>query len=152
MARSLSKGDVSWFQCGQLNVCYNAVDRHVLTGGKGDQVAMIWEGDEPNEVRRITYTELLAKVSQIANALKSQGVQKGDVVTIYMPMIPELPVTMLACARIGAAHSIVFAGFSADALAARITAAQSAVVVTSVLGQRAGKTVPIEGNRGCCTL
>jgi acetyl-CoA synthetase len=139
---SLLDGDVAWFNGGKLNVCYNAVDRHVLNG-KGDDIAMIWEGDEPTDVLHITYAQLLRKVCQIANALKSQGVQKGDIVTIYMPMVPELAATMLACARMGAVHSVVFAGFSADALAARLTAAASTVLVTAVSGQRGGKTVPL---------
>lgn len=140
---SLSDGDVSWFQGGKLNVAYNAIDRHVQKG-KGDKVAMIWEGDEPDDVLHITYNDLLRKVSQIANALRAQGVKKGDVVTIYMPMIPELPMTMLACARIGAVHSVVFAGFSAEALAQRIAAAQSKFVVTANVGVRAGKAIALK--------
>lgn len=140
---SLEAGDVAWFLNGKLNVCYNAVDRHVLEG-KGDEVAMIWEGDEPTDVLEITYEQLMRKVCQIANALKSQGVKKGDIVTIYMPMIPELPATMLACARIGAVHSVVFAGFSADALSSRIVAAQSTLVVTAVTGKRGGKSVELK--------
>lgn len=140
---TLQDGNVCWFPGGQLNVCYNAVDRHVLQG-HGDKVAMIFEGDEPTDVRHITYDDLLYKVSQIANALKSQGVQKGDVVTIYMPMIPELAMTMLACARIGAVHSVVFAGFSSEALASRISAAKSKFVVTADQGRRGGKAIPLK--------
>lgn len=98
-------GDFTFFAGGKLNVCYNAIDRHVYERN-GEDIAMIWEGDEPTDVKTYTYNELLQHVSRIANALKSQGVQKGDVVTIYMPMIPELPMTMLACARIGAPHSV----------------------------------------------
>lgn len=112
-------GDIAWFAGGKLNVCYNAVDRHVAAG-KGDQTAIVWEGDEPDDIRKITYLDLQRKVSQIANALKAMGVKKGDVVTLYMPMVPELAMTMLATARIGAVHSVVFAGFSSEALAQRI--------------------------------
>eukprot|EP00522_Entomoneis_paludosa_P001272 CAMPEP_0172472682 /NCGR_PEP_ID=MMETSP1065-20121228/68469_1 /TAXON_ID=265537 /ORGANISM="Amphiprora paludosa, Strain CCMP125" /LENGTH=793 /DNA_ID=CAMNT_0013230835 /DNA_START=66 /DNA_END=2448 /DNA_ORIENTATION=- len=141
---SLDEGDVTWFAGGKLNVAYNAIDRHVLEG-KGEQTALLWEGDEPDQIRRITYRELQQRVSQIANALKARGVQKGDVVTLYMPMIPELCMTMLACARIGAVHSVVFAGFSAEALAQRITAANSKTVVTANVGKRGGKTIDLKG-------
>lgn len=137
---SLMDGDVTWFAGGKLNVCYNAIDRHVHSKHAND-VAIIWEGDEPDDIRSLTYKELLGKVSQIANALKSQGVKKGDVVTIYMPMVPELAMTMLACARIGAVHSVVFAGFSSEALAARISAAQSKFVVTADIGLRGTKKI-----------
>lgn len=124
-------------------MCYNAIDRHVKNKASND-IAMIWEGDEPTDVRHLTYEDLLRKVSQIANALKAQGVQKGDVVTIYMPMIPELAMTMLACARIGAVHSVVFAGFSSEALASRVKAAQSKFVVTADTSVRAGKKIPLK--------
>jgi acetyl-CoA synthetase len=144
MRGSLDDGDVSWFAGGKLNVCYNAVDRHVKNKGSND-VAMIWEGDEPDDIRTLTYADVLRKVSQIANALKAQGVRKGDAVTIYMPMIPELAMTMLACARIGAVHSVVFAGFSAEALASRISAAKSKFVVTADIGLRGGKQIPLKG-------
>ena len=102
------QGDFTFFAGGKLNVCYNAIDRHVYerNGKGGSDIAMIWEGDEPTDIKTFTYNELLQQVSRIANALRSQGVQKGDKVTIYMPMIPELPMTMLACARIGAPHSV----------------------------------------------
>ena len=136
-------GDVAWFAGGKLNVCYNAIDRHIAAG-KADDVALIWEGDEPDDIRKLTYSELLRKTSQIAHALKVQGVRKGDVVTIYMPMIPELLMTMLACARLGAIHSVVFAGFSSEALAQRISAAASSIVVTADVGRRAGKTIPLK--------
>jgi acetyl-CoA synthetase len=144
MRGSLDDGDVSWFAGGKLNVCYNAIDRHVKNKESND-VAMIWEGDEPDDIRTLTYADVLRKVSQIANALKAQGVRKGDVVTIYMPMIPELAMTMLACARIGAIHSVVFAGFSAEALASRISAAKSKFVVTADIGLRGGKQIPLKG-------
>lgn len=136
-------GDIRWFAGGKLNMAYNAIDRHV-EAGKGAQVAMIWEGDEPNETRKLTYLDLQRLVSQIANALKASGVKKGDVVTIYMPMIPELPATMLACARMGAVHSVVFAGFSAEALAQRIAAARSKFVVTADAGRRGGKPIDLK--------
>ena len=124
------KGPVSikWFEGGQTNIAYNCLDRHLET--KGDQAAIIWEGNEPGEQRTITYNELHAEVSKFANVLKSRGVKKGDRVSIYMPMIPELAVAMLACARIGAIHSIVFGGFSADALGDRIADATCTTLIT----------------------
>jgi acetyl-CoA synthetase len=137
-------GDVRWFTGGKLNVCYNALDRHVASS-KANDLALVWEGDEPDDIRKFTYSELLRKVCQISNALLALGVQKGDVVTVYMPMIPELAMTMLACARIGAVHSVVFAGFSAEALAQRISAAQSKYVLTADIGKRAGKSIPLKG-------
>ena len=136
----LTNGDVRWFAGGKLNAAYNALDRH-----NPDDLAIIWEGDEPDDVRKITFGEMLGKVSQIANALKAKGVKKGDVVTIYMPMIPELAMTMLACARIGAVHSVVFAGFSAEALASRVKAANCATVVTGDYGMRGGKKINLKG-------
>mmetsp|Transcript_12157 Transcript_12157/g.28851 ORF Transcript_12157/g.28851 Transcript_12157/m.28851 type:complete len:706 (+) Transcript_12157:97-2214(+) len=135
----LTSGDVRWFAGGKLNAAYNALDRH-----NPDDLAIIWEGDEPDDVRKITFGEMLGKVSQIANALKARGVKKGDVVTIYMPMIPELAMTMLACARIGAVHSVVFAGFSAEALASRVKAANCATVVTGDYGMRGGKKIDLK--------
>lgn len=144
MTGSLDHGDVTWFAGGRLNVCHNAVDRHV-EAGRGDDVALVWEGDEPTDTKSFTYSELQRRVSQIANALRSQGVGKGDVVTIYMPMTPELPMTMLACARIGAVHSVVFAGFSAVALAQRVSAAGSRFVVTADVGLRGTKRIPLKG-------
>ena len=108
---------VRWFYDGTLNVCYNCIDRHLES--KGDEVAIIWEGDEPDRDLTITYRELHGRVCRFANALKHLGAKKGDRITIYMPMIPEAAVAMLACARIGAIHSVVFGGFSPDALAGR---------------------------------
>ena len=143
MSGGLDHGDVRFFAGGKLNVAYNAIDRHV-DAGRGDDVAMVWEGDEPTDTKQITYAELQRKVSQIANALKSQGVEKGDVVTIYMPMIAELPMTMLACARLGAVHSVVFAGFSSLALAQRVSAAKSKFVVTADIGLRGTKRIPLK--------
>lgn len=134
-------GDTAWFAGGKINMCYNAIDRHV---GVTDHPALIWEGDEPDDIKSFTYSEMLVKISKIANALKSVGVQKGDKVTIYMPMIPELAMTMLACARIGAVHSIVFAGFSAEALGQRIEASGSKFVVTADRGVRGTKHIPLK--------
>ena len=127
---------IKWYEDGTLNVCANCVDRHVAT--KGDQVAIIWEGDDPTEDEKITYKQLLERVSKFANVMLANGVKKGDRVTIYMPMIPEAAYAMLACARIGAVHSIVFGGFSPDSLADRIVDADSNFVITSdegILGQ-----------------
>jgi len=133
-----------WFVGGSLNVSYNCLDRHV-DAGRGEQVAFHWEG-EPGDTRTITYAQLLADVSRFANALKGLGVRRGDRVAIYMPMIPELPVAMLACARIGAAHSVVFGGFSADALGGRINDAQAKVLITADGGWRRGAVVPLKAN------
>ena len=115
---ALGEVDIRWFEDGVLNVAVNCLDRHLAT--RGDQTAIIWEGDDPNSDEHITYRDLYGRVGRFANALRAQGVQKGDVVTLYMPMIPEAAVAMLACARIGAVHSIVFGGFSPDALAVRV--------------------------------
>lgn len=136
--------DIRWFEDGELNASYNCLDRHLET--RGDQVAIIWEGDDPGEDEKITYRDLHARVCRFANALKARGVKKGDVVTLYMPMIPEAAVAMLACARVGAVHSIVFGGFSPEALAARIEGAKSRVVVTSNYSLRGGKVVPLKDN------
>ena len=133
-----------WFIGGKLNVSVNCLDRHV-GAGLGDRVAYHWEG-EPGETRTITYQQLLDDVCRFTNALRGLGVKKGDRVAIYMPMIPELPVAMLACARIGAAHSVVFGGFSADALAGRIEDASCSVVITADGGYRKGATVPLKRN------
>ena len=131
-----------WFIEGKLNVSYNCLDRHVEAGG-GDKVAFHWEG-EPGDTRTITYSQLLEEVSKFANVLKSFGVAKGDRVCIYMPMIPELPVAMLACARIGAPHSILFGGFSADSLSDRIDDASAKVLITSDGGYRRGDPFPLK--------
>ncbi|BBB28660.1 acetate--CoA ligase [Neptunomonas japonica] len=136
--------DIRWFEDGTLNASYNCLDRHLET--RGDQVAIIWEGDDPSESENITYRDLYERVCRFSNALKSQGVEKGDVVTLYMPMIPEAAIAMLACTRIGAVHSIVFGGFSPEALAARIEGASSKVVVTSNYSLRGGKVVPLKAN------
>ena len=139
-------GDVHirWYEDGELNVCYNCVDRHLET--RGDQTAIIFEGDDPNVSRHITYRELHAEVSKLANVMKQHGVAKGDRVTIYLPMIPEAAYAMLACARIGAVHSVVFGGFSPDSLADRINDCSSRFVITSDGGLRGGKAVPLKAN------
>ena len=138
----LAEGDIQWFTGGKLNACYNAVDRWAQLDP--NRTAIIAEGDSPSDVRHITFKQLLAKVCQIANMLKFQGgVRRGDVVTIYMPTVPELVMTMLACARIGAVHSVVFAGFSAPNLRERIVDAGSRVVVCADQGTRGGKPVPL---------
>src|SRR5438445_6208766 len=133
-----------WFVGGTLNVSYNCLDRHVAAG-RGDRVAYHWEG-EPGDTRTITYSQLLDEVSRFANGLKGQGVRRGDRVAIYMPMIPELPVAMLACTRIGDAHSVVFGGFSADALRDRINDAEAKVLITADGGWRRGSVVPLKAN------
>jgi acetyl-CoA synthetase len=136
--------DINWYKDGTLNASANCLDRHLVT--RGDQTAIIWEGDEPTEDRHITYKELHGEVCQFANALKTQGVRKGDVVCIYMPMVPQAVIAMLACARIGAIHSVVFGGFSPDALAGRIDDSNVKVVITADEGVRGGKTVPLKKN------
>ncbi|MEZ0324288.1 MAG: acetate--CoA ligase [Fimbriimonas sp.] len=133
--------DAKWFLGGKLNACYNCVDRHAL-GDRKNKRAIVWEG-EPGDVRTITYAELKDEVSRVANGLKELGVRKGDRVCIYMPMVPELAMTMLACARIGAAHSVVFGGFSAESLQERTNDAQCKVIVTADGGWRRGSVVPL---------
>lgn len=136
---------IRWFADGSLNLSTNCLDRHLAT--RGDSVAIIWEPDSPDEAaRRITYLELHREVCRFANALKAQGVGRGDRVTIYLPMVPEAAVAMLACARIGAIHSVVFGGFSPEALAGRIQDCDSVLVVTADEGLRGGKTVPLKAN------
>ena len=135
---------VRWFEGGQLNASYNCLDRHVEAGG-GDKVAYYWEG-EPGEERAITYRELLDEVSRFANALKELGVRRGDRVAIYLGMVPELPVAMLACARIGAPHSVVFGGFSSESLRDRIIDAEANILITADGGYRRGAVVPLKAN------
>ncbi|XDZ65528.1 acetate--CoA ligase [Alphaproteobacteria bacterium LSUCC0684] len=135
---------IRWFEDGTLNAAANCLDRHLES--RGDQTAIIFEGDEPTDSRHITYRELHQEVSKFANVLKTRGVRKGDRVTIYMPMIPEAAVAMLACARIGAVHSVVFGGFSPDALAGRITDCDSSTIITADEGVRGGKTIPLKAN------
>jgi acetyl-CoA synthetase len=140
------EGDVpiKWYEDGTLNASYNCIDRHLAT--KGDQVAILWEGDDPGEDRKVTYRELHESVCRLANVLKSRGVGKGDRVTIYMPMIPEAAFAMLACARIGAVHSVVFGGFSPDSLAGRIEDCRSTVLITADEGLRGSRKVPLKRN------
>ncbi|MDF0543559.1 acetate--CoA ligase [Sphingobium sp. H39-3-25] len=135
---------ITWFADGTLNVSANCIDRHLAT--RGDQAAIIWEGDDPAESRVITYAQLHEEVSRFANVLKANGVQRGDRVTLYLPMIPEAAFAMLACTRIGAIHSIVFGGFSPDSLASRIRDCDSRLVVTADEGLRGGKKVPLKVN------
>ncbi len=143
---SYAPGEVSirWFEDGVTNVAYNCIDRHLET--RGDQTAIIWEGDDPSESRLITYRELHDEVCRFANVLRNRGVEKGDRVTIYMPMIPEAAFAMLACARLGAIHSVVFGGFSPDSLAGRIEDCASKVVITADEGLRGGRKVPLKAN------
>jgi len=143
---SFAPGNISikWFEDGALNAAYNCIDRHLEK--RGDQVAIIWEGDDPKDDKKITYRELHAEVCRFANVLKARGVKKGDRVTIYLPMIPEAAYAILACARIGAIHSVVFGGFSPDSLANRIEDCKSAVVVTADEGLRGGRKVPLKVN------
>ena len=135
---------IKWFEDGTTNVAMNCIDRHLAT--RGDQTAIIWEGDDPGDSKKITYRQLHDQVCRFANVLKKHGVVKGDTVTIYLPMIPEAAYAMLACARIGAVHSIVFGGFSPDALAGRIEGCQSKVVITADEGLRGGRKVPLKVN------
>ncbi len=135
---------IRWFYDGRLNACYNCVDRHVAT--RGDQVAILWEGDEPGQEQSLTYRELYARVCRFANALKAAGARRGDRVTLYLPMIPEAAIAMLACARIGAIHSVVFAGFSPEALAGRIQDADSSLLITADEGVRGGRRTPLKAN------
>jgi len=139
-------GDVTikWYYDGTLNAAYNCLDRHLAT--RGNQTAIIWEGDDPEVSKTLTYVELHEEVCRLSNAMKSEGIKKGDVVTIYMPMVPEAAIAMLACARIGAIHSVVFGGFSPDALAGRIEDCASNCVITADEGVRGGKPIPLKAN------
>ena len=138
------KGFTSWFVGGKLNVCFNCVDRHLPD--RSNQIAITWEGDNPRDNRSITYGELCNQVCLFANVLKSRGASKGDRVCIYMPMIPEAAFAMLACARIGAIHSVVFGGFSPAALKERINDASCNIVITADEGVRGGKIIPLKNN------
>jgi acetyl-CoA synthetase len=136
--------NIKWFEGAELNVSYNCIDRHLEN--RGDQVAIIWESDDPNEDRKITYNELFLEVCKFANVLKDRGVEKGDCVSIYMPMVPEVAIAMLACTRIGAMHSVVFGGFSPDALKDRILDSDCRVVITADQSVRGGKRIPLKAN------
>ncbi len=138
------KVSIKWFEDGETNVSYNCIDRHLKK--RGDQIAIIWEGDNPYDDKKITYNELYEHVCRLANVMKKHGVKKGDRVTIYMPMIPEAAYAMLACTRIGAIHSVVFGGFSPDALAGRIDDCKSTFVITADEGLRGGKPIPLKDN------
>ena len=135
---------IRWFYDGSLNVSSNCLDRHLEA--RGNQIAIIWEGDDPNDTKKITYRELHEEVCKFSNALKANGAKKGDRITIYMPMIPEAAVAMLACARLGAIHSVVFGGFSPDSLAGRITDCDSNIIITADEGIRGGKIIPLKEN------
>ena len=140
------QGRIEWFSGGKLNACYNCIDRHI-ENGHGDETAIIWEGNDPNQSRKFSYSELLRDVSQFANALKSMGIEKGDRVCLYMQMIPELAVAVLACARIGAVHSVVFGAFSSDSLRDRINDSECKILVTQDTGVRGTKqTIPMKVN------
>ncbi len=141
---SYNEGQFRWFEGGKLNVAYNCIDRHLET--RGDQVAILWEGDDPQVDQKITYRQLHEKVCRFANVLKARGVKKGDRVCIYLPMIPQAAYAMLACTRIGAVHSVVFGGFSPEALKDRILDSGCEVVITSDEGLRGGRTVPMKAN------
>src|ERR1700748_564551 len=143
---SYAPGNISikWFEDGVLNVAWNCIDRHLEK--RGDQTAIIWEGDDPSESRHITYRQLHDEVCKFANILRTRNVKKGDRVTISLPMIPEAAYAMLACARIGAIHSVVFGGFSPDSLAQRIEDCESEVIITADEGLRGGKKVPLKAN------
>ena len=136
--------DVSWFTHGTLNACYNCVDRHLET--RSNQAALIWEGNDPRESQYVTYAELHEKVCKLANVLKAQGIQKGDRVCIYLPMIPEAVIAMLACARIGAIHSVVFGGFSSESLKTRLLDAGCNVLITADEGVHGDKLIPLKQN------
>lgn len=136
--------DIRWFDDGTLNVSANCIDRHLAE--RGEETAIIWEGDDPNDDTKITFSELHQQVCRFANVLKAQGIKKGDVVCLYMPMVPEAAVAMLACTRIGAVHTVVFGGFSPDALAGRIIDSHAKLVVTADEGVRGGRTIPLKKN------
>jgi acetyl-CoA synthetase len=143
---SFAPGHISikWFEDGKLNACFNCVDRHLEK--RGDQTAIIWEGDDPKDDKKITYKQLHAEVSKFANVLKKQGVKKGDRVTIYLPMIVETAYAILACARIGAIHSVIFGGFSPDSIAGRVDDCKSTIIVTADEGVRGGRKIPLKAN------
>ncbi|WJV67628.1 acetate--CoA ligase [Pectobacteriaceae bacterium CE70] len=135
---------IGWFEDGTLNVAANCLDRHLET--RGDQTAIIWEGDDAKESKKVTYRELHQSVCRFANVLKAQGIKKGDVIAIYMPMVPEAAVAMLACARIGAVHSVIFGGFSPESIAGRIVDSSAKLVITADEGIRAGRAIPLKKN------
>ncbi len=135
---------IKWYEDGTLNACANCIDRHLKT--RGDKIAIIWEGDDPTQDEKITYRQLYERVCKFANVLKANGVKKGDRVTVYLPMIPEAAYAILACARIGAVHSVVFGGFSPESLAGRIVDADSKFIITADEGVRGGRPIPLKKN------
>ncbi|MEE2996834.1 MAG: AMP-binding protein, partial [Pseudomonadota bacterium] len=135
---------IRWYHDGTLNASVNCLDRHLDT--RGDQVAIIWEGDEITDSKSLTYRDLYEEVCKFANVLKENGVKKGDRVTIYLPMVPEIAIAVLACARVGAIHSVIFGGFSPDSIAGRIHDSASSVIVTADEGVRGGRTIPLKDN------
>ena len=135
---------IRWYHDGTLNASVNCLDRHLEK--RGDQVAIIWEGDEPSDSKTLTYRELYEEVCKFSNVLKDNGVKKGDRVTIYLPMVPEIAVAVLACARVGAIHSVIFGGFSPDSIAGRIHDSDSTIIVTADEGVRGGRPIPLKGN------
>ena len=144
MHSEFEKAETSWFTGGKLNVAYNCIDRHLEK--RAEQTAIIWEGDEPSDDKKITYRQLHNHVCRLSNALKARGVSKGDRVCIYMPMIPEAAYAMLACTRIGAVHSVVFGGFSPESLKDRILDSDCQTVITADEGVRGGRTIPLKAN------
>ncbi len=141
----LKTQDIQWFLGGKLNACYNCVDRHI-ENGHGDEIAIIWEGNSPGEVKKYTFKQLLVEVNKFANVLKAKGLKKGDKVAFYLQMVPELSIAMLACARLGIIHSIVFGGFSADALKDRINDSECKMLITQDGAMRGGKKIPMKPN------
>ncbi|MFT5277019.1 MAG: acetyl-CoA synthetase, partial [Granulosicoccus sp.] len=139
-----SELSIKWFEDGELNVSYNCIDRHLATRAK--KTALFWEGDSPSDSQKISYQELHYEVCKLANGLKKLGVTKGDRVALYMPMVPQAAFAMLACTRIGAIHSVIFGGFSPNAIADRINDSQAKVIITSDEGRRAGRSVPLKAN------
>ena len=136
--------DIQWFVNGQLNACYNCVDRHLET--RAEQIALIWEGSDPQSSQQYTYQALHTEVCRFANVLRAKGIQKGDRVAIYLPMVPQLVFAMLACARIGAIHSVIFSGFSVDALSHRLQDTQAKLLITADEGVRGEKCIPLKKN------